>query len=416
VEQAAISIRKRIWQGMAKSKRSQDDDVTGIQQLSGSMRATTGTSPATRAKRSAKTASDPTSQPQTVEIISPQATGKRSAARRKPAGTLPDDSHAEGKTSTRSRRSVTVSGEAVTAETRASFPRTIHLPAIPTEVAAATKRETAPQRALTPAASRDLDDEQRQATDTHAIVLIPGAEHPAMATTQVGAPALHPKARIRSHRIVIAGAGAILAVALFFTVIPLARGSTGGPLAYWLGGAHGYAFPTPTPTPRPVYAVHPVVSGEYDFVCTALPFARLAQQEMIQNGQHPWYLSVILAQWGIEQGWSMPGYTGYNFGNVSAISGYPYVGGVNVPGSPSAFAYAYTPVQGVFYYTTYTQMGLYAGVTNSWVNGPIAQAIALGESPWDAGHYTGDGNPGSSLVGVINVFGLERFDSPGAHC
>src|SRR5262249_43247461 len=77
--------------------------------------------------------------------------------------------------------------------------------------------------------------------------------------------------------------------------------------------------------------------GSQAFVALALPYARQAHQS---SG---WPVSLILAQWGLEQGWKTPGYTGYNFGNVAALPGEPTVKGIQKVGSPRAFAYAKSP-------------------------------------------------------------------------
>ncbi len=162
----------------------------------------------------------------------------------------------------------------------------------------------------------------------------------------------------------------------------------------------------------------PLAAGEHDFVCALLPFARKAQADM-QLGphaiQHPWYISVILAQWGVEQGWRTPGYTGYNFGNVSAYPGFPSIGGTGQPGSPGAFAYGQTAEQGVDEYVTFTQMALYQSVAAAYPAGALSQAQALGQSPWDAGHYD-NGYPGKKLVDAITTYQLTRFDAPNAAC
>ena len=42
--------------------------------------------------------------------------------------------------------------------------------------------------------------------------------------------------------------------------------------------------------------------------------------------------------------------------------------------------------------------------------GPDAAARALGTSPWDAGHYTASGNPGSSLLSIMRVYNLYWYD------
>jgi surface antigen len=165
----------------------------------------------------------------------------------------------------------------------------------------------------------------------------------------------------------------------------------------------------------------PQASGEAAFVCAALPFAQLAASDITAGPQaqpHPWYVSVILAQWGVEQGWQMPSMLdGYNVGNVSAIPGQPSVGGTGQPGSPASFAYASTPQQGVADYVLFVQNGLYTSVAAAYPGGPQAQAVALGESPWDAGHYAiSGGGPGASLIAAITTYHLTQYDQPGATC
>lgn len=222
-------------------------------------------------------------------------------------------------------------------------------------------------------------------------------------------PVLSGRARRRAT-----GVSALVAVGLacviLFAFTPL--GNIARPVAPWAVQGGLAEYPTATPA-------HPVASGEHAFVCVALYFARMAQQRMQMGPRaqpHPWYLSVILAQWGIEQGWTIPGYTGYNWGNSSALDGYPSVPGTNQPGSPSRFAYATTAEMGVEIYVAFIQNGLYNAVAAAWPQGPVAQALALGASPWDAGHYTGNGHPGSSLLGMISYYHLTRLDKPGATC
>jgi hypothetical protein len=228
---------------------------------------------------------------------------------------------------------------------------------------------------------------------------------------------LHP--RHRTH-LVVASAVLLIATSTLCVLPPTrAVGPLGG--LPWNAQARGVLLPTSTPLPAPV-GEHPVASGPQAFLCAALPLARLAQDEMTQSRvggdplPHPWYVSVILAQWAIEQAWQMPTYTGYNFGNVSAIAGQPSVPGTSAPGSPGAFAYAPTASQGVADYVIFAKLGLYQGVDRAYPEGPLIQAIALGASPWDAAHYTPDGQPGDALVSVIQRFGLEHFDSPTATC
>lgn len=163
----------------------------------------------------------------------------------------------------------------------------------------------------------------------------------------------------------------------------------------------------------------PRVSGEQAFVCALLPFARTAQANMLTGAHpvaHPWAVSLILAQWGVEQGWITPTYTGYNFGNVSAYPGFPSVGGTGAPGSPGAFSYGQTAEQGVDEYVTFAQMNYYAGVAAAYAGGPDAQATAMGQSPWDAAHYDSGGGPGSKLMSVLHTFNLAQYDNPSATC
>lgn len=296
-------------------------------------------------------------------------------------------------------------------ESRAQQPTEINLPAI---VVTATPPETATPT-LPPSATRN----RNAALTAYDIAVLPGT-HRHVRPPVPGAPRRRPGAGARLHRVLLAAVVMMLAL-MAITAVPLVRGNLLPGVGSFIASASGFSLPTPTPTPSPtpvIYPLHPVVWGESSFVCVALPFARLAQSLQIQDGiAHPWYVSVILAQWGVEQGWSIPSYTGYNWGNVSAIAGYPSIGGTGVWGSPSAFAYAYTPMQGTEYYVIFTMNGWYNGVTNAWSQGPQAQAYALGQSPWDAGHYGENGSgPGGELVGDMNAFNLYRFDNPKTEC
>lgn len=199
----------------------------------------------------------------------------------------------------------------------------------------------------------------------------------------------------------------VLVLVSFTPLSALAR-----PILPWTAKQNLALIPTPTPS-------RPVVWGEHDFVCAALPFARLAQQGIVTGPRaqpHPWYVSVILAQWGIEQGWHVPSYTGYNWANSSALAGFPSVSGTNQPGSPSAFAYADSAEQGVQVYVAFVQNGLYDAVSTAYAQGPEAQAYAIGASPWDAAHYTASGQPGSTIISVLHTFNLKRLDQPDATC
>ncbi len=147
-------------------------------------------------------------------------------------------------------------------------------------------------------------------------------------------------------------------------------------------------------------------TGVKKFVEFALPYARKAHQ---QTG---WPVSLILAQWGLEQGWHVPSYTGYNWGNVAALPGEPTVHGTAAPGSPSAFAYARTPDDGLRYYVRVAHVGYYKAVAPTAAKyGPDAAARALGQSPWDAAHYTSIHSPGSSLINLMRVYNLYWYDT-----
>src|SRR5262249_52653849 len=142
---------------------------------------------------------------------------------------------------------------------------------------------------------------------------------------------------------------------------------------------------TPASPGRPTFGPANAVNA---FVTFVLPFPRSAHQ---QTG---WPTSLILAQWGVEQGWHTPTYTGFNFGNCGAIPGEPTVPGINVPGSPAAFSFARAPADGLRQYVHVAHLGYYRQVAPAAQRyGVDAAARALGRSPWDAGHYTHIGDP-----------------------
>jgi murein DD-endopeptidase MepM/ murein hydrolase activator NlpD len=146
------------------------------------------------------------------------------------------------------------------------------------------------------------------------------------------------------------------------------------------------------------------VSGQQAFTALTLPYAERAHQ---RTG---WPVSLILAQWGLEQGWKAPGYTGYNWGNVAALPGEPTVGGIHTWGSPAAFAYAHTPEDGLRYYLHVAALGYYSAVAPAATGGADAAARALGRSPWDAAHYTSHGDPGSALINQMRTYNLYQYD------
>ena len=142
------------------------------------------------------------------------------------------------------------------------------------------------------------------------------------------------------------------------------------------------------------------------FINFTLPYARQASR---QTG---WPVSMILAQWGLETGWRTHTFTGYNWGNCGAMPNQPMVGGLNVPGSPAAFAYAYTPAQGVAEYVHVAHLGYYTRVAPAGrAGGANAAARALGQSPWDWAHYTNHNSPGSSIINLMRAYNLYYYDT-----
>ncbi|HEX6540877.1 MAG TPA: LysM peptidoglycan-binding domain-containing protein [Ktedonobacterales bacterium] len=149
----------------------------------------------------------------------------------------------------------------------------------------------------------------------------------------------------------------------------------------------------------------PVIQGQTAYVRFALPFARRAHEAT------GWPVSVILAQWGLEQGWQTPTFTGYNFGNCGGLQDEPFIPGTSAPGSPSTFAYADTPEDGLRFYIHVAQLPYYDQIVlAARQGGPVAAAKALGASPWDAHHYTDHNDPGSSLVALMQQYNLQQYD------
>lgn len=163
--------------------------------------------------------------------------------------------------------------------------------------------------------------------------------------------------------------------------------------------------PTPSPTatatkPKPPAIPNDLPDNVHAFITIALPYALQAHQAL------KWQTSVLLAQWGFEHGWSVPDSQGYNWGNTTYAPGCQYQQG-------SRFCYAPTPAEGLREYVYTAQLGYYDGVRAAAAHGADATALALGQSPWDGGHYGGDsgGQPGSALLGIMHNFNLYRFDT-----
>ncbi len=110
--------------------------------------------------------------------------------------------------------------------------------------------------------------------------------------------------------------------------------------------------------------------------------------------------SVVLAQWADETAWgtSKAFAKGHNFAGVSK--------------NGQVIAYANYP-EGLAGYVWCLKLALYDPVRAAHDAGADAQALALGASPWAAGHYIADGStePGSALVAIIADNDLTKFDA-----
>ncbi|MGZ3716292.1 MAG: hypothetical protein ACXVA4_12805, partial [Ktedonobacterales bacterium] len=71
--------------------------------------------------------------------------------------------------------------------------------------------------------------------------------------------------------------------------------------------------------------------------------------------------------------------------------------------------YAVTPEDGLRQYLRVASLPFYASISHA--SGADAAARALGRSPWDEGHYTHTGDPGSSLLDLMRAFNLYRYDT-----
>jgi hypothetical protein len=129
------------------------------------------------------------------------------------------------------------------------------------------------------------------------------------------------------------------------------------------------------------------------FWAEALPYAKQA------HAATGVLASVILSQWADETGYGGPDWSQlHNPGNVS-------------PGGADA---SYPTLQaGVEAYVAARNNGLYAAVKSArdW----RAQCVALGQSPWAAGHYDATGGgPGSDLIDIVTEYDLTQYDAPAA--
>lgn len=130
-------------------------------------------------------------------------------------------------------------------------------------------------------------------------------------------------------------------------------------------------------------------SAEQGFLNAVLPYA---QEGHARTGV---LVSVILAQWADETGWgtSEAWVTGHNPAGISpggVIASYPDIAaGVQAWWETMLEAF-YDPVR----------------AARGWQ----AQASALGDSPWAAGHYELDGIKGAALLSIITHNSLWLYD------
>ncbi len=110
---------------------------------------------------------------------------------------------------------------------------------------------------------------------------------------------------------------------------------------------------------------------------------------------------VILAQWAEESGWGTAA-PGDNYAGITD----PTTGGFADYSSRQAFEQAYVSV------VEQPNMSVITS-TASKTASPLAQALAVGQSPWDAGHYLDSGVQGGKLIDVYNeMFGSDQASDP----
>ena len=196
-------------------------------------------------------------------------------------------------------------------------------------------------------------------------------------------------------------------LALLAIVVP------SGILSRTLDGGSGSRSANSIAAPPPAVAAAaghtPHAAGAQAFVAAMLPYARQAAPVV------HWPVSLILAQWMIETGKTVPTANGYNVGNVRSFPGCREVQTAH----NGQFCYADTIEEGLREYegtalngryTRVSPAAAYGAAHGGIVAGAQDAARALGASPWDAGRYTSINVPGSSLIGVLNQFDLYRYD------
>jgi hypothetical protein len=132
--------------------------------------------------------------------------------------------------------------------------------------------------------------------------------------------------------------------------------------------------------------------AEQAWVNEVLPYAQVGKQD---TGV---LVSVILAQWADETAWG---------------TSVAYLEGNNLAGvSPGGVIARYPDLNaGLTAWVQTMTLGYYAAVRAA--QGWNAQALALGASPWAAGHYQLPGQAeGSALVAIIADNSLWLYDGP----
>ncbi len=195
----------------------------------------------------------------------------------------------------------------------------------------------------------------------------------------------------------------VLAQTLVGALTPLARGerqAIGGALL-----ALAAASPA-TPTPFPLGPTPPPVSTPQAFIATMLPYARQAHHDL------GWPVSMTLAQMGVEHGWRLPDFDGWNLANSRPFPDPSGDGGVCFRQKViHNFCYAPTPQIGLAIYEHVAHLSFYSGIAQAArTGGAAAAARAMGQSPWDAGHYMRNGVPGGMLLAAMNTYNLYQYD------
>lgn len=196
----------------------------------------------------------------------------------------------------------------------------------------------------------------------------------------------------------------VLAQTLVGALTPLGRSErqvVGGALM-----ALGAAVPAVS-TPFPVGPTPMPVSTPAAFIKTMLPYAQQAHRDL------GWPVSVVLAQMGVEHGWSFPDFDGWNLANSKVFPDPNGDGGVCYRQSVvRSFCYAPTPQIGLAIYEHVARLHYYAAVGQAARSGgALAAARALGQSPWDEGHYALNGVSGGKLIAAMNTYNLFQYDS-----